>query len=305
MTLLSVGLLPPSWSPSGACRGLGTRLLNLFTPARVPPPRGCLSAQGLWHLTLQLCGTREAGTIPPPARGGHRDRLGHGPHTRAQRPGQRAHDLMRGLPPGAARPRALTQAARGLPPHGLDRRGELGEAEGQGPPALGRRASGPGPVPQRPTGRGLPGLRDASRAAARATGLFRRRQAQRMPEVSGGIDAGQGAECRDGRDSPRTRHATEGLQRVNDWAEPPGGARLVECLFQPLEPCGGVGDRPDSCLEAEVLGGGEPDDRAQPAQGRRAPGGPPCPPEIMPPQQGWEADRGRCENVERLVPRAA
>jgi hypothetical protein len=73
---------------------------NLLTPSRVTPYRGCISANGLWHFTLKLFGTLAAGTIQPPSLGGHRDLLGHGPHTRAPLPGNRAHDLMRGFSPG-------------------------------------------------------------------------------------------------------------------------------------------------------------------------------------------------------------
>ena len=98
------------------------------------------------------------------------------------------------------------------------------------PTDLGRVAIGPGPFHQSPTGMGIPGLRDASLASALATGIFRRRQAQIIHELSGVIEAGQVAEFSDGSDSHRQLHATEGLQRVHDRAEPPGGDLLVEFL---------------------------------------------------------------------------
>ena len=50
---------------------------------------------------------------------------------------------------------------------------------------------------------------------------------------------------------------------------------------------------------------GGTDDRAQPAQVRRAPSGPTGLPDIMPEQKGCEAALGRLELVERLFPRAA
>src|SRR5437867_7776997 len=77
--LISVGWLPPSLSPSGACLGLGTRIFNLFTPSRVTPHRGCIASNGLWSLTLKPFGTLDAGTIQPPSLGGHRALLGNGP----------------------------------------------------------------------------------------------------------------------------------------------------------------------------------------------------------------------------------
>ena len=94
------------------------------------------------------------------------------------------------------------------------------------PTDRGRGARGPGPVPQRPTGMGMPGLRDAALASARATGIFRRRQASIMHAVSGGLDASQVAECSDGGQPPDTAR-TEGVPRVHDRAAPPSGARLV------------------------------------------------------------------------------
>ena len=163
----------------------------------------------------------------------------------------------------------------------------------------------PGPFHQSPTGRALPGLRDASLTSALATGLFRRRQAQSRHEVAGVSEAGQVAECRDGRDSHRQLHATEGVQGVHSRAAPPGGARRVACLFQALEPLRVCGDRPAIFLEDDGRGGGGPDNLAQPAEVRRAPRGPASIPESMPPQKGLEAARGRLKLVARLFPRAA
>ena len=51
-----------------------------------------------------------------------------------------------------------------------------------------------------------------------------------MHELSGVREAGQVTECRDGSDRHRQLHATEGWQRGNDRAEPPGGDLLVEFL---------------------------------------------------------------------------
>jgi hypothetical protein len=126
-----------------------------------------------------------------------------------------------------------------------------------------------------------------------------------MHAWSGVLEAGQVAACSDGGDRHRTRHTTESWQRVHDRAEPPRGALLVACLFQTLEPVRVFGARPDICLEDDVLGGGGTDDLAQPAPVRRAPGGPTGRADIMPQQQGFEAERGRLESVERLFPRTA
>jgi hypothetical protein len=63
ITLISVGWLPLYLHPSGACLALGARILNLLTPSRVTPHRGCISSNELWPFTLQLFGTLDAGTI--------------------------------------------------------------------------------------------------------------------------------------------------------------------------------------------------------------------------------------------------
>jgi hypothetical protein len=271
----------------------------------VTPYRGGLSAKGLEHVIWNLLGTLDAGAIQPPSLGGHGDLFGHGPHTRAELPGHRDDDLMRVFPPCAELPRAFTQADLGLPTPVLDRRGELFEAAWQVPTDLGWGAIGPGPFHQSPTGMAMPGLREACLASALATGIFRRRQAPIMHEGSGVIDAGQVAECSDGRDRPGQRPATEGWHRVHDRAAPPGGDLLVEFLFQALEPVRVFGDRPAICLADDVLGGGGTDDLAQPASVRRAPRGPTGIADLLPPQNGVEAELGRLQIVERLFPRAA
>ena len=58
------------------------------------------------------------------------------------------------------------------------------------PTHVGRLARGPSPVDAGPTGRGLPGRREASRVSALTTRRFRRRQALRPHEWSGGLAAG-------------------------------------------------------------------------------------------------------------------
>ena len=276
-----------------------------LTPSRGTPYRGGISFNGFSPFPLTLFGTLDAGTLQPPLLGGPRALLGHGPPKRAQLPRHRDHNLRRVFPPGAALPLALTQADLGLPPHGLDRLGELCQAQVQVPTDLGRVARGPGPCHPSTPGRALPGLRDASLASTLAPGICRRRQAQRMHQVSGVIAAGQGAECSDARDRHRQLHATEGWQRVNDRAEPPSGPLLVACLVQALAPVRVCGDCPDLFWEDDVLGGGGTAALAQPAQVGRAPRGPTSIPASRPPQTGVEAELGGLEIVERIFPRAA
>ena len=79
----------------------------------------------------------------------------------------------------------------------------------------------------------------------------------------------------------------------------------MEFLFQALEPVSVFGDRPDICLEDNVLGRCGTDDLAQPAPVGRTPSGPAGIADIMPQQKGFEAELGRLEIVERIFPRTA
>jgi len=287
--LVSVGGLPRSrsedFSPLNAVEGDTTPGLHLF--------------RWTWEPSLETL-PLDAGPIQPPSLGGHGDLLGNGPQKRAQLTGKRDHDVMRVFPPCAELPRAFAQADLCLPTRVLDRLGEFFQAEWQVPTHVGRIALGPSTVDEGPTGMGMPGLREASLASALATGIFRRRQAQIIHEWSGVIEAGQVAELGDGGDRHRTLHPTEGLERIHHRAEPPGFDLLVECLGQPLEPFTVFGDRPDICWEDDVLCWGGTDHLAEPAQVSRAPGSPPCLPDIMPQQKGCEAKLGRLESVEGI-----
>ena len=233
------------------------------------------------------------------------DLRGHGPHTRDQLTGTRHHNLMRVFPPCAQWSRALAPADLCLPTRVLDRLGEFFQAEVQVPTHVGRIAIGPSPVDEGPTGLGMPGLREASLVSALTTRRLRRRQAHILHELSGVIEAGQVAECGDGGDRHGTLHATEGLERVHHRAKPPGCDLFMAFLVKPLEPFGVLGDRSDLCLEDDWLRWGGTDDRAEPAQVSRAPGGPTGRSDIMPQQKRFQAKRGRLESVERLFTRAA
>jgi hypothetical protein len=129
---------------------------------------------------------------------------------------------------------------------------------------------------------GLPRLREASLASARATSICRRRQAQRLHEWAGVLESSEIAACRDGGDRYGKLDAPAGLERVHQRAEPPGGDLLVACLVQRREPVGVLAERSDICLEDHWLGWGGTDDLAEPAPVSRAPGGPTGISAIMP-----------------------
>ena len=158
---------------------------------------------------------------------------------------------------------------------------------------------------RRGRGRGLPGRRATSRAAARAPGRCRRRQAQGSPAWARVVPAGQGPAFGAAGDRHRQLHAPEGVERCHDGREPPGCDVVVECWCQPLAPCGGCGPRPPLGWQDEGRRWGGTPDRAAPAPGRGAPGGPAAIPAIRPAQHGVAAQRGRRHLGARLCTRTA
>jgi len=223
--------------------------MNLVTPSRVTPHRGCTAADGLGTLTCTPFGTLDAGTRPPPYLGGHRDRLGQGPHQRDQLPGN-GHDHLVGVfASGQRASKAFAQPHVRLPTRVLDRLGELCQAELQVPTHVGRIARGRGPVDEGPTGRGSSGLREASLVAARATGRCRRRQAPSAaaapvgPRPDGRCARGHRPVGACGRARRPSRpglgasdRASARLPRVLRHRRRPGGG-LVPAACARVEPC--------------------------------------------------------------------
>jgi hypothetical protein len=103
--------------------------------------------------------------------------------------------------------------------------------------------------------------------------------------------------------SPARWRVTEGVERINHRAAPPGCDLVVACLVKPLEPFGVRGDRPDLCVADDVLGWGGTDDLAEPAPVRRAPGGPTGVAHSLPQQNGVQANLGGLEEERRGIVR--
>src|SRR4030095_4135944 len=101
--LISVGWLPPSLRPSGACLALGTRVcFSLFTPSRITPHRGCVSSDV--QAKPSDNGWR---TLNGLALWSQRDLLGNGPHKSTQFPRDGDDHLDRIFPAGAQLPIAF------------------------------------------------------------------------------------------------------------------------------------------------------------------------------------------------------
>ena len=207
--------------------------------------------------------------------------------------------------PDAELPIAFAQADLGLPADVLERLWELFQTELQVPAHFGRGAIRPGPFDQGPTGMGIPGLRDAPLATAPPLEYSEGVRPREFMSWRGLAKRVRSPSAATVVTATVTLHATEGLECFYYWAEPPGFDVLVECLFKPLEPFGVFGDRPNICLEDDVLRGSGTDNLAEPAQVRRAPGGSACIPDIMPEQKGFEAKLGRLQIVECLFTRTA
>src|SRR5215470_9688040 len=168
ITLLSVGGLPPSWPPSGACLNRGTSVpCGLVTLPRVPPHRGCVSADSGWQLlangwvnTLSLLGFRWYDTL-----------LGHGPHAGTSFPGHGHNDLLGMFALGHQLAIPFTEPDLGLPAEGLQRCGELCQTPLQGPTDFGRIPVCPRTFDEGPTRRCIAGLGQAPLLTTWPTGI--------------------------------------------------------------------------------------------------------------------------------------
>ena len=168
--LLSVGWLPPSLRPSGACLARGTRVcFSLFTPSRVPPHRGCVSADA--QAKPRDNGWRR---LNGRALCSQRDLLGHGPHKRTQFPRDGDHNLVGMFPSGASLSGALASSSLRLPTAILDRLGPLLQASWQMPAHVGGGARGPGACDQGTAGLAVARLGDAALVAPLSRRVCRR-----------------------------------------------------------------------------------------------------------------------------------
>ena len=138
--LISVGWLPPSLHPSGACLGLGSRVCcSLITPTRVAPHWGCASADGgskRWH-------TRCRAKRCSRSLGGHRPLVRHGPHQGTQFPGDGHDDPMRVFAACAQVSLAFAQPHLRFPTDVLEGFGQLFHAQLKMPADFGGVPVGP------------------------------------------------------------------------------------------------------------------------------------------------------------------
>jgi hypothetical protein len=142
----------------------------------------------------------------------------------------------------------FTRCLRGKNDRG-ELKGELFQAAWQVSAHVGRIAKGPGPGDEGPAGRSMPDLREAAMASALALADADSVRPRSFMRGRGLANAGQDPAGGDAGDSPRQRHATEGLARFHTRGEPPGFDVFVACWCPPMEPFGGCGHRPPICLK--------------------------------------------------------
>jgi hypothetical protein len=194
---------------------------------------------------------------------------------------------------GHARALACAEPDLGLPADGLHRGGELCQAQGPVPTDVGRIPVGPGACAEGTTRRWIAGLGHAAGLATWPPGLCGRRQAQSMQAVSGMLDAPQGTQCGHHSHGDGALDTPQSLEGLDHGSQAPRGPLLVavECATPP--PCRLGRAALDVLLQDNRQRGGGPAPRAAPAQGGRAPGGPPWIAEIMPPPESFAPSLGR------------
>ena len=120
------------------------------------------------------------------------------------------------FPSGQQASEACAQSHVRLPTEGLDRLWALLQPEWQVATDVGGIARGPGTFDQCATGLRIPGLGEGTLAAALTAGSFRGEEPQEVHQLSGMIEARQGAECRHSGHRHGERDATQGRERFDD-----------------------------------------------------------------------------------------
>jgi len=147
---------------------------------------------------------------------------------------------------------------------------------------------------------GLPSLGERALLASLPGGICRRDQAQAFHPCSRGITTGEVASCGDHGDGHRALHPTESLQGFDHRVQTPGLDVLVAFLGETLEAFRVCSDRPDICLEHDVLRRGRADALREPPERGWAPMGLARGAAIVSAQEGFAATCGVLESAEGL-----
>ena len=126
-----------------------------------------------------------------------------------------------------------------------------------------------------------------------------------MPELSGGIEARQGAACGHRGHRDRDLDAPEGLERLTPRLDAPGCPLGSACVFKTLPACGLCGDSLDVFLKDNLLRGCGTHHLTEPAQVGGTPVSSTCRAEIVPQPKSFEPQLGRLQLPQGLFPRPA
>ena len=136
---------------------------------------------------------------------------------------------------------------------------------------LGWVAIGPGAFDQGPSGMGVAGCGHRPLPAWLTGGIFRGHQAQAFHQFAWMINTSAIANFCYHDHGAGAWHTAPGLQGLDHGVEAPGLHVIVPCLFETLEACGLLMNRPDLCLKDDWLRRGGTDHLREPAEVGRAP----------------------------------
>jgi hypothetical protein len=189
-------------------------------------------------------------------------------------------------------PAPFTQAHLRLPADVLERLRYLLQSPLEVATHVRRIPGRPGSFDEGPAGMAVTRLGDGPLPTALAAGVCRGGQAQVAHELSGVVEARQGAQCSHKSHGDRELHAPEGVQGVDHRCQSPGVDLVLECMVEALEALSVRGHRPDILLEDELLRWGRTAHCTEPTPVGGAPGGSACIANIVAQQAGFAAQLG-------------
>ena len=208
---------------------------------------------------------------------GNGDLFGDGPHEPNALTRHRHHHLVGVFPPCHQASTAFAQAHVGFLTDVLDGCGWLLESQLHAATDFRGIPVRPGAFDQGSTGMTMARCGDGALTTPLTRGVCRGHQAHELHEVSGMIKAGEVSEFSDHGDRHRALDAASGVKGLDHRLQAPGCTRRVALVFETLEACDRLADRPHIFLEDDVQRGGGTHPCGKPPERGWAPRGPACP----------------------------
>ena len=235
--------------------------------------------------------------------GSHGDRLGHGPHPGEPFPGDGHHDVMGVWPARAQLSVACAEPYGCLPADLLSGGGARLSAPWQVATDVRGIAGRPGAIDACASRLGVPRLGERALTPPRTAGVCCGGQAHVTQARSGVVNARPIPPFRDEGDDHGAWHAPQGLTGLDHRRQTPGVHRLVACVVETRQACGGLVPRPDLGLEDEGRRRGGTDHVRAPAPVGGAPRGPPRVATLGSEEARVETARDGLETTEGIVTR--